>query len=103
MVPESADLADDEARRFVEVLLKSGLVLPPDVVRLIRDFCRECSEVSARSAANFSTFLVSNAVLTLWQADRLREGRFRGFFMGRYLLLDPIGENQSLPLGVSGP
>jgi serine/threonine protein kinase len=35
--------------------------------------------------------LVQSGLITRWQADRLLEGRHRGFFLGKYKLLDHLG------------
>ena len=35
--------------------------------------------------------LVQSGLLTRWQADRLLEGRHKGFFLGKYKLLDHLG------------
>jgi hypothetical protein len=40
---------------------------------------------------DFSSFLISAGVLTAWQAEKLRHGQWKGFFLAGHRLLDIIG------------
>ncbi len=43
------------------------------------------------SPEKLAEYLVAKKLLTRWQADKLLEGRHKGFFLGKYKLLDHLG------------
>jgi len=89
MRPETID-------RFVELIVRSGLATQEQVTELTNQFqtTRQSTKNSTDIAA-FCTFLVANDLLTAWQCGKLREGKFKGFFLDDYMLLDrfPHDEN----------
>jgi len=68
-------------------LAESGLVPAPQVESLARQFSNE--EVTSDSEA--ARKLMQMGLLTRYQAERLLEGRSRGFFFDQYKLLDLLG------------
>ncbi len=40
---------------------------------------------------SFATYLVESGRLTQWQCDKLKAGRYKGFFLGKYRLLGYLG------------
>lgn len=42
----------------------------------------------------FCEFLVATNRLTAWQCDNLQKGRWKGFYLDNYLLLEQIGKDQ---------
>ena len=40
--------------------------------------------------AAFCAFLVANEILTAWQSEKLLNGKFRGFFLNDFVLLDRL-------------
>jgi eukaryotic-like serine/threonine-protein kinase len=87
----------DGARTFCELLLASGLVAPDNLAALIQAYRSESPDLSVPPDVAFARFLVSQRAITEWQADKLLRGRFRGFFFGKYMLLDHVcvGEDSS--------
>lgn len=77
-----------EARKFCELLVASGIVSPDDLGALVSAYCQVNAEASAQSARNLSDFLIARGVITAWQADKLRDGRYKGFFIDHYILVD---------------
>lgn len=72
---------------FWDHLSKSRLLSDEESASLGREFSRrgvESDEVAAR-------LLVDRGLLTQYQADRLLEGRARGFFFDNYKILDLLG------------
>lgn len=75
---------------FVTVVRKSGLV---DQERLNQAVTRHSlSGDTEETAANLANFLVSENLITKWQADKLLQGKHRGYFLGKYKLLSLLGK-----------
>ena len=72
---------------FLELLEKSELLPPPQFETVVRKF-RLHEMPSGYEAAKT---LVLNGVLSRFQADRLMQGRYRGFFVGNYKVLEILG------------
>lgn len=68
-------------------LADSGLIAEPKVQVMARQF----AEAGVVSDAIAAKTLVQRGLLTRYQADRLLEGRSRGFFFDQYKLLDLLG------------
>lgn len=68
-------------------LTQSGLIPPREVRALARSLSSEGMVTDAAAARK----LVEQGHLTRFQADRLLEGRSRGFFFDQYKLLDLVG------------
>jgi serine/threonine protein kinase len=74
---------------FTANLARSGLV-PPEVVTLVQS---QMSPLPADDAAvRLARQLIGGGWLTAYQAKKLLAGATRGFFLGGYRLLRPLGE-----------
>jgi hypothetical protein len=77
-----------ETGEFLALLLRSGLL---DEIGI-----REASRgVDAQSGGEsdlnkMCSHLVANGSITLWQCDKLRSGRHKGFFLDNYKLIDHV-------------
>lgn len=79
------------AEKFLDFVRRSGLV---DEQRL--DGVLSELNVAGISAAGedfqpIANALIGQGLLTRWQCDRLAEGRYKGFLLGKYRLLDHLG------------
>lgn len=76
---------------FLDLVRRSGLVDADRLKAALADIRRE----ELREASDETDFLagqlVESGLLTRWQCDKLLEGRHKGFFLGRYKLLDHLG------------
>lgn len=75
------------ADSFIELLDRSGL-LSADDLAAARDSIIARVQSNARDAARL---LVHDGYLTRFQAERLLEGRYRGFFIDHYKVLEVLG------------
>jgi eukaryotic-like serine/threonine-protein kinase len=75
------------ADSFVTLLKKSGLV--PD--ELIEPTLASLGVEDASPAKEVARGFLKRGLLTRFQAERLLEGRFRGFFIDRYKVLEILG------------
>lgn len=75
---------------FLAVVQKSGLV---DSERLRQQFEEFVVSGGDRTDAEaVANFLVQKELLTGWQADKLLQGKHKGYFLGKYRLLSLLGK-----------
>ena len=77
------------AADFLDRVQRSGLVAKDRLPQLLQQL--EESGVNVEDANAIAEALVSNDTLTRWQADKLLQGKHKGFFIGSYRLLKPLG------------
>lgn len=78
-------------RIFFDRLQKSGLLPSATIKRALLD-CRKANGDRPLGDLDLvCEVLVENGYLTSWQANKLRQGKHRGFFLGKYKLLGHIG------------
>lgn len=78
------------AESFLSVVRKSRLVDAERLNDLIQEF--QTRGVNVSDSRSIADELVATEVLTRWQADRLLTGDHSGLYLGRYRLLDLLGE-----------
>ncbi len=72
---------------FLQLLEKSSLLTPDTFSSVVSEFgLRE-----VENAKEIAEKLISTGQLTKFQADRLLAGRYRGFFIGEYKVLELLG------------
>ncbi len=72
---------------FLTLLKKSGLLPPEQVAAAVERFDLSEPHVSK----DFARAFVREGLLTRFQAERLLEGRYRGFFIDHYKVLEILG------------
>jgi hypothetical protein len=74
------------------VLLKSGLMDAGAVEAVLRDF-RENANRRDEGRDGTAEFLehLNSAGLSQWQCDKLRDGKWKGYFLEGYELCDKVG------------
>ncbi|MGH7128305.1 MAG: serine/threonine protein kinase, partial [Planctomycetaceae bacterium] len=77
------------ADSFLGLVKQSGLI-EPDRLRRVRDLWRD-EGVTAENPRSVAERLVEQGLLTRWQADKLLQGKHRGFFLSKYRLLSLLG------------
>jgi len=76
---------------FLDLVRASRLVEPARLDQAMEDLKRQTGGEPVTNAARVAVHLVDTGVLTQWQADKLLEGRYKAFFLGKYKLLDHLG------------
>ncbi len=76
---------------FVDLLRRSGLVEKDQIDAVVAQQAQQLDEDRLADDAFMADRFVETGLITRWQADKLREGRHRGFFLGKYKLLDHLG------------
>lgn len=80
------------AASFLNGVRNSGLVEAEPLENVIREMRAAGADVS--DSRNVANELVRREFLTEWQADKLLQGRHKGFFLGRYRLMRLLGTGQ---------
>ena len=83
---------------FSELLLASGLLNTSVLRSLTNDFHGQVASGKQidTSLTTFTSYLVASGFLTCWQCAKLREGRYKGFFLDDYKLLDCLGPDDKV-------
>lgn len=77
--------------RFVELVAKSGLVDQSKGDRLVAKIREKCGGSLPTDIDKLAEVYRSNNLLTQWHIDKLKTGKYKGFFLGKYKLLGHIG------------
>lgn len=80
---------DDATRSFVRRSLAAGLTEVGDLKKVIVSLMADDHRFTPQRLADG---LVGASILTQWQADKLLAGKSKGFFLGSYRLLRPLGK-----------
>lgn len=77
------------AESFLSLVKQSGLVDPDQLKKV----CKEIAEQGGNTedAQVLAGEMVSRNTITRWQADKLLQGKHKGFFLGKYRLLSHLG------------
>lgn len=76
---------------FLDMLRRSKLLEPPQIEGALEQYRARHEGASPPDGGAFADELLQVGLITAWQHEKLKNGRFRGFFLGRYKLLDQIG------------
>jgi serine/threonine-protein kinase len=75
---------------FLAVLSKSGLVPPDKLPAMHAAFLAQ--HTGAAEGQPFAEYLIAQNTITPWQAEKLLQGKHKGFFLGKYRLLALLGK-----------
>lgn len=76
---------------FLGLVRASRLVEKDQLDAAINDLRQKHAGEPITNAAEVAVHLIDSKLLTAWQAEKLQEGRHKGFFLGKYKLLDHLG------------
>ena len=75
---------------FLAVIKRSNLLSEVQLNSALEKF--RASPEANTDAKLFAEFLVRQKILTVWQAEKVLQGKHKGFFLGRYRLLSLLGK-----------
>ena len=75
---------------FVAVLKKSGLVESDRLQKAVASYT--AGGGSTEDSTKLAEHLISNSTVTRWQAEKLLQGKHKGYFLGKYRLLSLLGK-----------
>ena len=76
---------------FWDLLRQSGLLADERISALKSELAGD--RAKAHSSRELADELVRLGILTQWQADMLLQGKYRGFHLGAYRILRPLGRD----------
>jgi len=84
--------------RFTKLAAASGLVTPDNLASALNQFRRTklAAATDEQTVAAFSNYLIDREMLTRWQCEKLNDGRWKGFFIERYKLLEHLCDEDEL-------
>lgn len=77
--------------QFVELVRRSRLVEEDQLERAMEAFRAAHSDDAMDDANALADFLIDRNLLTRWHCDKLFDKKYKGFFLGKYKLLDRLG------------
>ncbi|MCA9226021.1 MAG: protein kinase, partial [Planctomycetales bacterium] len=84
-------MAKVDSARFLELVKRSKLV-EQDRLDAAVAVCRERNEAELPAKAEtIADQFIESGLITRWHADKLLDGKYKGFFLGKYKLLGHIG------------
>ena len=84
-------MTDLTSRQFVELIQKSRLVSKDELKAEIDSYKSQNDGKIPKLAEKFVQHMIANGKLTEWQYDKLKTGRYKGFFLGKYRLRSHLG------------
>jgi serine/threonine protein kinase len=79
------------SERFLELVVKSGLVKQSVADRVERKVRKKLNGELPTSTRRLAKVFTANGLLTDWHVEKLLNGKYKGFFLGKYKLLGHIG------------
>ena len=76
---------------YLDLVRSSRLVEKDQLERAVSDLRKSLEGQPLTNSLMVSEHLIETGLLTRWQAEKLLEGRHKGFFLGKYKLLDHLG------------
>lgn len=84
-------MAKPRVDAFLDLLRRSGLVEKARLNAVLLELKEQAAGEPITDTDFVADRLVQSGLITRWQADKLLEGRHKGFFLGKYKLLDHLG------------
>jgi serine/threonine protein kinase len=84
-------MATISVKHFVELVRRSGLVEQHQFDQAAEDFRRQHAGQAIDDARALADFLIQRRLLTGWHCEKLFDRKYKGFFLGKYKLLDRLG------------
>ena len=78
--------------RFLQEVIKSGLLAPDDLIGVFAQYDPE--QIEAAEPLQVATILVRRKLLTKFQAMQLLKGRTQGFVLGQYKIVEGVREDR---------
>jgi len=84
-------MAKPTLEKFLELVAKSGLIEETELSSATTTLRDEAGKWKTDDAGVVGNHLVEAGLLTEWQRDKLLDGRYKGFSLGKYKLLSHLG------------
>ena len=78
-------------KKFIELVEKSRLVDPPKTAKLVEKIREKFDGGLPEDTPTLAKIFQRKGLLTDWHIEKLLDGKYKGFFLGKYKLLGHIG------------
>ncbi len=78
------------AESFLNLVKQSGLVSVDQLKKLLSEY--QTKGVKLGEPTEIAEELIRRSLITRWQANKILQGKHKGFFLGKYRLLDLVGK-----------
>ena len=86
------EMANVSVEKLIDLLKRSGLVENADQIsKALAALKNESGGLMPGDPKTVTNFLIEKKLITQWQSEKLLEGRYKGFFLGKYKLLGHLG------------
>ncbi len=82
-------MAKPSVEQLLDLIKRSGLVEKDQLAKIVSDI--KSSGTRPTEPEDLAQRFIDAGLISRWQADKLMEGRHRGFFLGKYKLLGHLG------------
>jgi serine/threonine-protein kinase len=83
-------MSEKSAKSFLSLLQRSGIV-PEDRLKVVLGDLSKKAAGRTISLEELRTHLIEAGVITEWQSQKMLNGKYKGFFLGKYKLLGHLG------------
>ena len=90
-----------ETDKFLSMVLASRLATSEELRQAFDEFSE--SRNAGVDTSDFADHLVTCGLLTRWQCDMLMRGRYKGFFLDHYMILDQENDRTYFRLCLASP
>ncbi|MEO9591558.1 serine/threonine protein kinase, partial [Rhodopirellula bahusiensis] len=87
--PASAPILDEESRALVRRSIAAGVVTLDEIKTVVASLMTDDTKFTPKRLADG---MQNAGLLTRWQSSKLLAGKSKGFFLGAYKLLRPLGK-----------
>lgn len=85
-------MATVSVEKLLDLLKRSGLIENPDqITKAVSALKRRSGGLLPGDPKTVVNFFIKEKLVTQWQSEKLLEGRYKGFFLGKYKLLGHLG------------
>ena len=84
-------MSEQSSKSFLNVLARSGLIEPERIKTLLAEFQKNAKQVGDKKLSKFVEHLIKSDLITDWHLEKLKSGKYKGFFLGKYKLLGHLG------------
>jgi eukaryotic-like serine/threonine-protein kinase len=83
-----------DIQRFANLMVSSGLSNKVEAADLVSEFQEDCCDHGTLEAIDaFCDFLIARSQFTAYQCGKLREGKWKGFYLDNHLILEHVGKD----------
>ncbi|MGE0755672.1 MAG: serine/threonine protein kinase, partial [Pirellulaceae bacterium] len=84
-------MAKPSVKTFIDLTQRSKLVDDELLKQKLLECKEQLGEEFPTDVDAVAEFLIQQKLITRWQCDKLFDGKYKGFLLGKYKLLDHIG------------